>query len=246
MKAHQPVSGFTIIELLVVMAIIALLAALLFPVFSTVQLHSREASATGNLEQIAIALKAYEKDNNAYPVAPYFDGTRFQGGVSALYPNYLTDKSLLLCPDDPLVLGGANTSPVVYSSYNGIVVDPSTWAFQTDANGPERLYNYYGYDNDGYDTYSQSTFTSPYPAPAWLTSQGLTGRFYPRLMSRYAPGNTIITRAPYFRGAYGTNPAQQMDLVLRLNGKTEKVNVAPMATPDATYTPPVSPWVMQK
>ena len=80
--------------------------------------------------------------------------------------------------------------------------------------------------------------------PNFLATQGLTGRFYPRLMSRYAPDNTIITHCPYHRKSYGTDAAQQMDIVLRLNGKTDKANVAPMATPDSATG--VSPWVAQK
>ena len=243
MRAQQPGNGFTLIELLVVMAIIAILAALLFPVFATVQLESRENACLGNLHQIAVALRAYERDNQGYPLAPYYDGTRFQGGVSALYPNYITDKNRFICPDDTVVLGIPNASQIVYSSYNGMI-NPTTLAFLQDANSkPERLYNYYGFDDDGYDIYSGSTYTQPFPLPAWLAAQGLTGRFYPRLMSRYAPDNTIVVHCPYHRSFYGTNPTQQKDMVLRLNGKTEKDNVAPMGTSDSTG---VSPWVVQK
>jgi prepilin-type N-terminal cleavage/methylation domain-containing protein len=247
----RPGSGFTLIELLVVMAIIGILAALLFPVFSTVQEQSRQNACIGNLQQIAVALKAYETDNSAFPPAPYFDGTRFQGGVSALYPNYITDKNIFICPDDALAQANSVAAKaVVYSSYNGMV-NQNTWTFQTDGSGnPERLYNYFGYDNDGYDIYSINTyppvtgtvFAVPDALPS-LLAQGLTGRFYPRLMNQYAPDTTIVIHCPYHRSHYGTNPNQQMDVVLRLNGKTEKDNVAPMGVPDATGA---SAWVEQK
>jgi prepilin-type N-terminal cleavage/methylation domain-containing protein len=271
MRGQQPVYGFTIIELLVVMAIIAILAALLFPVLASVQLQSRENVCMGNLQQIAIALTAYERDYTAYPFAPCFDGTRFQGGVSALYPTYITDKTRFICPDDTNLGNIPNASAIVYSSYNGII-NPSTLTFEKDANGyPERLYNRYGYDSSGYDGFtcpppptSQDycpTCTAPsgtnlnpnYPPnfatgsltpPPFLAQQGLTDRAFPMLRNPYAPGNTIVTHCPYHRNFYGTNPTQQMDMVLRLDGKTEKDNVAPMGSPDPNSGTP--PWIEQK
>ena len=243
MKAYKPAGGFTLIELLVVIGIIAILAALLFPVFHSAQNKSRQAACEGNLHQIGIALKAYQMENGVYPPQPRYDGTRYWGGLSALYPDYISDKSILLCPDDPMAQKkGDAAKQAVYSSYNGMV-DPTTGKFVVDSKGPELLYNYCGYNNDGYDSYTVPTAPPSAPTPGFLASQGLTGRAYPRLMNRYAPDNTIITHCPYHRSQYGTNPSQQMDIVLRLNGKTEKDNVAVMAAPDAGG---LSLWVQQK
>ena len=61
--------------------------------------------------------------------------------------------------------------------------------------------------------------------PAWLAAEGLTGRFYPRLMSRFAPVNTIITHCTLSPQPAMAQSAKQKDIVVRLNGKTEKVNV---------------------
>jgi len=238
--------GFTLIELLVVIAIIGILAGLLFPVFNSVRVKQREGTCIGNLHQLGTALRAYLADKHAFPPPPWYDGNRYQGGFSALYPDYITDKSLFICPDDEEAIKVADVAKQkIYCSYNG-EVDTSTWQFKTDSSGaPLRLYNYFGYDSEGYDTYNLGTYINPTnsPLPTWLADQGLTWRFYPRLINRYAPDNTIVTHCPYHRDRYGSDPKRQMDIVLRLSGKTEKVNVQSMATADASG---VAPWVHQK
>jgi prepilin-type N-terminal cleavage/methylation domain-containing protein len=55
--------GFTLIELLVVIGIIAILAALLFPVFSRAKESARGASCISSLHQIGIGLQLYVADN---------------------------------------------------------------------------------------------------------------------------------------------------------------------------------------
>jgi prepilin-type N-terminal cleavage/methylation domain-containing protein len=59
-------SGFTLIELLVVIGIIALLVALLFPVFSKVRESARRTNCASNLRQCGIALQMYAGDNKYF------------------------------------------------------------------------------------------------------------------------------------------------------------------------------------
>lgn len=54
--------GFTLVELLIVIAIIALLAMLLFPVFSRVREVARRTSCSSNMKQIAHAMHMYTQD----------------------------------------------------------------------------------------------------------------------------------------------------------------------------------------
>jgi prepilin-type N-terminal cleavage/methylation domain-containing protein/prepilin-type processing-associated H-X9-DG protein len=54
--------GFTLIELLVVISIIALLAAILFPVFGKARENARKATCMSNLKQIGAALWMYAQD----------------------------------------------------------------------------------------------------------------------------------------------------------------------------------------
>ncbi|MFN4180937.1 MAG: DUF1559 domain-containing protein [Armatimonadota bacterium] len=54
--------GFTLTEMLTVIAIMAILMALLFPVFSTVREKARQNSCLTNLKQVGTALTAYAQD----------------------------------------------------------------------------------------------------------------------------------------------------------------------------------------
>ena len=54
--------GFTLLELLVVVAIISLLAAILFPVFSRVRENARRTTCESNLKQIGLGLIQYVQD----------------------------------------------------------------------------------------------------------------------------------------------------------------------------------------
>jgi prepilin-type N-terminal cleavage/methylation domain-containing protein len=59
--------GFTLVELLTVIAIIAILAAIIFPVAGTVRENARKSRCMSNLSQIFLALQDYKEDYRAYP-----------------------------------------------------------------------------------------------------------------------------------------------------------------------------------
>jgi prepilin-type N-terminal cleavage/methylation domain-containing protein len=65
--ASRSGAGFTLVELLTVIAIIAILAAIIFPVFAQVRENTRRASCMSNMQKIYQAVKQYELDNRRYP-----------------------------------------------------------------------------------------------------------------------------------------------------------------------------------
>jgi prepilin-type N-terminal cleavage/methylation domain-containing protein/prepilin-type processing-associated H-X9-DG protein len=61
-SAHY--KGFTLIEILIVLAVITLLAALLFPAFSRAREATRRTSCANNLKQLSIGMLQYAYDHN--------------------------------------------------------------------------------------------------------------------------------------------------------------------------------------
>jgi len=59
--------AFTLVELLVVMAVIATLAAILFPAFSAIKKKGTIAKATAELKRVAMAIESYKAQLGHYP-----------------------------------------------------------------------------------------------------------------------------------------------------------------------------------
>lgn len=109
--------GFTLVELLVAIAILALLAGILFPVFAKARERGRAAVCLANLKQIGLAVTAYADDfDEKYPYGidwadRYFphiwaDQPAYQAQLLAMpyLPDLLTaygvDQRLWECPAD--------------------------------------------------------------------------------------------------------------------------------------------------
>jgi type II secretory pathway pseudopilin PulG len=75
MQRHSDERAFTLLELFVIMAIIAILAGLLFPAFSTVMERARKTEAKNDLTQIVTAVNAYYTEYGKYPLTGGTDVT---------------------------------------------------------------------------------------------------------------------------------------------------------------------------
>jgi prepilin-type N-terminal cleavage/methylation domain-containing protein len=75
---------FTLIELMVVIAIIAILAALLLPALSRTKETEKQTTCVSNLRQVNLAIHFYADDcSDALPVLP--DPNPYPNGVGAYY-----------------------------------------------------------------------------------------------------------------------------------------------------------------
>jgi len=124
-------SGFTLIELLVVISIIAILAAILFPVFSRARETARKSSCASNLRQIGLALQQYTQD--ADDRLPLLQDTPVEGGsgitfVEALGP-YTKNAQMFVCPSGPRA-----SADKITTEPDGIEVKDYMWS-ATIANG---------------------------------------------------------------------------------------------------------------
>lgn len=99
--------GFTLVELLVVISIIAILSVIGLTIFSGVQKSARDAKRKGDLHAIALALEQYKAQNGSYPSAWWANSAGILGCPSGcstwsdftakLSPQYIQNM-----PQDPI------------------------------------------------------------------------------------------------------------------------------------------------
>lgn len=96
-------SGFTLIELLVVISIVAILAAILFPVFSRARENARRSSCQSNLKQLGLATFQYIHDYDEQLLPAFLKPTGspiYTFWALGLEP-YTKNTQIFRCPSDP-------------------------------------------------------------------------------------------------------------------------------------------------
>ncbi len=138
-------SAFTLIELLIVVAIIAILAAIAVPNFLEAQTRSKVARVVSDMRTITTALETYMVDHKKYP----FDWD------SRGWPWYLTD-----------VL----TTPVAYLTNGSMLGDPFRQQLSTQA----ARFRYLNYPaNIGPNPWKPSPYPGPYTT-RWDSTGGVS------------------------------------------------------------------------
>ncbi len=97
--------GFTLIELLVVVGIVAVLAAILFPVFAGIRERGRRTQCLSNERQLGMAISQYAADNGetlfVAGTEPHgFGYAGFGLGWAGRCFPYVKDVGVSRCPDD--------------------------------------------------------------------------------------------------------------------------------------------------
>lgn len=88
-------AGFTLIEVMIMLAVIGVLAGILLGVFSRIQEKGRSAVCQSNLHQIYLGMQQYVQDNDSrYPHAWESNGSSWQHRI---FP-YIKNAQVFQCP----------------------------------------------------------------------------------------------------------------------------------------------------
>jgi prepilin-type N-terminal cleavage/methylation domain-containing protein/prepilin-type processing-associated H-X9-DG protein len=125
-------SGFTLVEILTAITIIAVLVAITVPVVTLVKNHSKLVGCTSNLRQIDSVLSMYTADNaGAYPPDPGLNSAADEPfWFQRLYRYAGRNKGLFWCPaansNTPLLAGDLTTPYPASYSYNILLTTSPT------------------------------------------------------------------------------------------------------------------------
>jgi prepilin-type N-terminal cleavage/methylation domain-containing protein/prepilin-type processing-associated H-X9-DG protein len=125
-KTARP-EAFTLIELLVTIAIISILASILFPVFARARENARRAGCMSNEKQLGLAALEYAQDYDERLFGHYTS----EGGVQKTWMNrlqpYMKSTQLFKCPSETTAIaGGVTTSNTSYCYNNLNLNDPQS------------------------------------------------------------------------------------------------------------------------
>jgi prepilin-type N-terminal cleavage/methylation domain-containing protein/prepilin-type processing-associated H-X9-DG protein len=147
--------GFTLFELLGVIAIIGILAAILLPALARSRESARRASCLANVVQLGMALRMYADEHER--TFPWSGGGGNADALLELRGDYVNDDKLFFCPSDTdgNVLQGA-TNPVVW---NATLEGVRNWNRNSDDPSPSvrQSYDYFG-------AYTKAPLRLPHPS----------------------------------------------------------------------------------
>ena len=255
--------GFSLIEMLVVIAIIAILAGIIFPLASTMRERGNESACISNLQSVGQALKLYRLDERAYPPALY--GFLIEGDTAPttfLYPHYAHSRREFKCPNNP----NRFDETTFAGPFEGMASPNSALPLErvSKAGGGYdyrpiksligKRIAYYTFDSyDGGVLPPRKHFASTVPTafpgyelhyrrdwanPSWPNGQATSTER--ELLQRNAEDGTFVTSCTYHRHYSSATPPvllqgpESWDMVLFLDGHTEKI-------PSSQVGPAVTP-----
>lgn len=109
-------SGFTIVELLIVIVVIAILAAISIVAYNGVQVRANVTKVQADLKGLQAALEIYKAENNSYPTTGgswSYSANSPSGYVPGLVPTYVASLP-------QLTIGTVTTSNCYIYKSNGV------------------------------------------------------------------------------------------------------------------------------
>lgn len=133
----RQISAFTLVELLLVIVVIAILAAIAVPSLSNAQVRSKVASTKNALRTVAASFEAHRTDNHDYP-------THDEGGYISYYRHL--------------------TSPIAYLTSADMVLDPFRVKFVYEMQWHDKYLRHAPYNLDGSESAELTWFRKPLAA----------------------------------------------------------------------------------
>jgi len=224
MKFHARRAAFTLLEMLVVIAVISILAALLFPVFARARDNGRRASCQSNLKQLGLAIAQYNSDyDEKYPMGLGADWN--DGWPTAIEP-YVKSVAVFRCPSD---------NPDIYIPADW---DLPSWAGSTISYAANGLVQCQGACNDSIP--GDRLLGVMQMAQPWLGDN-------PRQMSQiHRPAQTILLSEKHNRDTTSVVPdgfsvMSSFGPAQLFSGTTEWDSYGAGAIPDGTRGPATFP-----
>ncbi len=124
--------GFTLIEILIVVVILGILAAIVIPQFTDAAGEANRANVQSQLQTIRSQIELYNVQNPATPYAP-------GENLSSFWDKLVTNNYLQRAPKNPLMSGTTNST--------GVADSPgSAWIWAESSSGDTWTLNLYASD----------------------------------------------------------------------------------------------------
>ena len=129
---NKKANAYTIVELLIVIVVIAILAAVSVVAYMGIQVRARDTQRKQDVATIQRALELYYIDNGRYPVSSCSSGCKINGSWSTtsdgswanlaaqLVPKYISEL-----PSDPRA--STTTNPAISNGFNYDYAAPAAW-----------------------------------------------------------------------------------------------------------------------
>lgn len=150
-RRRAPAAGFTLIELMIVVAIVAILAAIAVPIYSNYVTRSKLTEAQNNLSALRVAMEQYFQDNRQYT------GTGGSCGVNM----------------PTATAGNGGNSIAKYFTYSCTATASAYTITATGNTGTQTASFVFTIDQDNNRATTRANGWYTVPATCWVTNKGV-------------------------------------------------------------------------